>query len=86
MDGTQPQCDVVMQRASEDGRETSLVPACDAAAGDEPCYRMRLDDAAAECAAQGSKAELELVLPEGFAVKGRITIETACEMAAAGSC
>jgi hypothetical protein len=84
--GTQAQCDVVMQRADADGRETSLVPACDAATGDEPCYRLRVDEAAAQCAAQGSNAELELVLPEGFAVKGRITIETACEMAAAGSC
>ena len=84
--GTQAQCDVIMQRTGEAGREASRVPACDAAAGDEPCYRLRVDEAAAQCAAQGSNGELELVLPEGFAVKGRLTIETACEMAAAGSC
>ncbi len=85
-EGLQAQCSVVMLRGTPTGREEVLVPACDGAMADEPCYLLRVAEDAPQCAAQGSNAELELVLPAGFAWQGQLDIEAACEVAAAGSC
>ncbi|MCX4246860.1 hypothetical protein [Paraliomyxa miuraensis] len=84
--GTQPQCEIVMGVGTEMGRDFTLVPACDGGAAGMPCYEMRTDGEAMQCAAQGSNAELELVLPAGFEWQGQLTIEAACELAPAGSC
>lgn len=77
--GTQAQCEVVLSQGTETGRESSLLPACDGAAAG-PCYELRLDGDAAQCAAQGSNAELELVLPAGYEWHGQLTVEAACEL------
>lgn len=85
-DGTQVQCNVVMERGNMGLREETLLPACGEAMADEPCYLLRVGEDAPQCAAAGSNAELELVLPDGFAWQGQLDVAVACEVAAEGSC
>ena len=84
--GTQAQCDVIMSRAGAAERESVLLPSCGTSDASEICYELRLDDPESPCTGGGRNAELELVIPEGTTVRGRATVEVACEMAPADSC
>ncbi|MEX1364384.1 MAG: hypothetical protein AB1Z98_14755 [Nannocystaceae bacterium] len=83
--GTQAQCDVIMTRAGASEREQVRLGECAdgvVPAGQDACYRLRVDeDAASQCAAQGSNAQLELVLADGVSVRGQLDVEVACELA-----
>ncbi|MCA9655616.1 MAG: hypothetical protein KC501_37245 [Myxococcales bacterium] len=86
--GTQLECEVIMLRAGEQGREELALSPCEAGAvpdGEDACYLLRVDEDAAACAAQGSNAELELVLREGVELRGQLDVEVACDPAP-GAC